>query len=333
MSDFRTIMPPLTSSTTIGHEDRLLFLGSCFSDNIGQLLFDHLFQTTINPTGIIYHPANLATHLRHLYNPTKVADASKIAYKGNQAVHYDYHSTLHGSGEQQLVENINIGLQSLQKAITQADHIFITLGSAWGYHHTANNHFVANCHKQDASLFTRKLSTHQELVQDYNSIIDQIHEINPDCNIIFTVSPIRHIRYGMTENNLGKARLISALHENIEYQDHCAYFPAYELMMDDLRDYRFYEDDMLHPSKVAVDYIWQYFKQSYFTESTQQIDTKIAKLQQQLDHRIQSTDHSTIKQYVSKVITKVNNFKAEHPTVNTDIIDRKVDKLNGLLSK
>lgn len=327
MHNFRTILNQTDSNFKIRHQDRLLFIGSCFSDNIGSILNNQLFNTSINPTGIIYHPSILVHQFDQLINHSDTSE-SNTTQKDGKYVHYDYHSSITGSTKANLFQNITESLSTLKKSIIEADIVFISLGSAWGFKHKKTDHLVANCHKQDAAIFEKTLSSHNDLVFAYQTIIKNIQSLNPDIHIVFTISPIRHLRYGMIENNIGKSRLISALHDATDGKD-CTYFPSYELIIDDLRDYRFYKDDMLHPSNVAVDYIWQYFSNHYFDETTKSINNAITKLQRQLNHRIQSEDHATIKVYVDNLEYKIQQFKQSYPTVNCHIMFEKINSLRN----
>lgn len=315
MMSFRTILPNLKSQSKIGYNTSLLFLGSCFAENIGKKLSEHLFDICINPVGIAYHPENILQHIEHsmLFSPL---DQEYVSLSDQRILHYDYHSSIQGKTTEALDRDISICNENLLNYIRKSQYIFISLGSAWGFYHNELGRIIANCHKQDPRLFSRKLSTHQELVTCYTAIIEHIHNINPKANIIFTVSPIRHLRYGMIENNQAKARLLSALTECMDTYSSVHYFPSYELMMDDLRDYRFYTQDMLHPSPTAIEYIWAYFKEHCFDQKTMDTCSKVEKLLKNLHHRPLSQDKEITKNYQDSLTHKIDAFQAEYPDIN-----------------
>lgn len=326
---FRTILPNLKSPLKISHNSRLLFLGSCFAENIGKKLSESLFDIHVNPVGIAYHPINILQHIEHsiLLSPL---EKEYVELSDQCIVHYDYHSSIQAESTEALHREISKYNEKLLNYIRRSQYIFISLGSAWGFYHKQLGRIIANCHKQDPRLFLRKLSTHQELVTCYTAIIEHINKINPKANIIFTVSPIRHLRYGMIENNQAKARLISALTECIDTYSSAHYFPSYELMMDDLRDYRFYTQDMLHPSPTAIDYIWDYFKEYYFEQKTIETCSKLDKLLKHLQHRPLSKDTVIIKNYQVSLTQKIQEFQSAHPDIDVESL---YDLLTESISK
>lgn len=258
---FRTEISTSPSLQPIGYNDRLLLIGSCFSEHITGKLQEALFRVESNPFGILYNPRSIADCLQLLLSgQTSLGENQIIRHQGL------WHSWLHHgkfsqSDRKLFDESISRSIQQGRQALQDASVLIITFGTAWIY--TYQGKTVSNCHKMPANLFERKKMSVEEIVQLWQPLTDKLR--SQGKQVIFTVSPIRHIKDGLHENQLSKSTLLLA----IEQLKAAEYFPSYEIMMDDLRDYRFYADDMLHPSPMAVDYIWEHFCNTYFTADTQ----------------------------------------------------------------
>jgi lysophospholipase L1-like esterase len=232
--------------------DRFFFMGSCFSTNISEKFNDHFIETLANPFGTIFSPDALAQTLQHIQNQTL---PTVIHYQNTEhALLFDT-SFQHAKKdilETQIKERLHETLDYLSKCNT----VFITLGSAWVYRHLETNELVGNCHKFPAANFEKRLSESNEIIAAFTEMIAVLKNVNPSLKIVFTVSPVRHINHGIIENNLSKARLLEAVHA-VQNEVNVSYFPSYEIVVDELRDYRFYKTDRVHPTEEAVAYVWK----------------------------------------------------------------------------
>ena len=243
------------SSTQFGYEDKLLLLGSCFAENIGAKLAYHKFQVVTNPFGITFSPVALEQLVQDaIANKTHIEE-DVFEHQGVWKS-FAAHSSLNASNRLEAVIRLQEAQQELRTYITEASHIFITLGTAWVYRHMQLDKVVANCHKVSQKEFQKELLSEEEVHKSISQTCQHIKSLNPQAHIVFTVSPVRHAKDGFVENTRSKAHLITAVHKLVDTKQ-AFYFPAYELMMDELRDYRFYASDMLHPSEQAISYVWE----------------------------------------------------------------------------
>lgn len=260
----------------ISHRERIVMLGSCFVDNIGAKLVDAGFDCTVNPFGT-------------LYNPVSILNA--LCNRDDEFLRWTQ-------------KNDGISDDEID-----ADIYILTFGTSWVYRLKQTGHIVANCKKAPENLFQREMVGVEQIAADYGEFIDS--KIIPQGKkIVFTVSPIRHKRDGMHENQLSKAVLLLAVDKLCKnYPDNCFYFPAYEIMMDELRDYRFYADDMIHPSAKAVDYIWERFGETYFNKETQRYRNEFESLSKTLSHKPFNPESEEYKQLISTTKDKLNELK------------------------
>ena len=260
---FRTELSPKPSLHKIHAGNRLISIGSCFADNIGQQLADHKFKVIRNPFGIIFNPLSIFELLENAFNDNMFPESSYLIRDG---IHFNYkvHSELNGNSQKQLTSKLNNQSNKLGKELHKSDAIIITLGTAWVYEEKKTQMLVANCHKTPAKQFNKRLLSTEEIVSGFMILKEQLQAKNPELKFILTVSPIRHIKDSFELNMVSKSVLRMASHQICTHAPDVDYFSAYEIMMDDLRDYRFYEKDMLHPNHVAKEYIWQKFMGVYF---------------------------------------------------------------------
>jgi hypothetical protein len=299
---FRTKIDIPLSISKINHLQKILTLGSCFAENVGGKLQNAYFQADTNPFGVLYNPSSIATSLERIL--------AKKPFSGNELFESKslYHSFLHDSSFSDIsvgktLYNINERYKQAAATLPDVDFLLLTFGTAWIYEEKTNLMLVSNCHKLPAENFTRRRLTIAEIVEKYIYLIEKLKKTNPKIHIIFTVSPIRHWKDGAHENNVSKSTLLLAIDELQKSFDFVSYFPAYELVMDELRDYRFYAADMLHPSSVAIDYIWQRFSETYFSHETQQIIKKMEQYNADKNHRPlhpESVEYQTFLQNVEK---------------------------------
>ena len=269
----------------INHQTNVLLLGSCFAENIGEKLSLSKFKTVQNPTGIVFNPFSEA-QTSHLLCSQKVFTAEDLTNANDLFFSYAHHSRFSNFDKTVALKNINDALARARKMLPETDVVFISLGTAFYWMLLENNQVVNNCHKQPAALFTQKLADVATCQNALQNVIDGLKNQNPNLKVIFTISPIRHLKQGSSQNQLSKATLLVAAHEVLKNNQNVFYFPSYELVLDDLRDYRFYTEDLIHPTKAAIDYIWQKFGDVFFTTETISINKKIESLQNLLAHRV-----------------------------------------------
>lgn len=241
------------------YADRITLMGSCFAESIGSLLTENKFTTDVNPFGILYNPASVAEGLRMLLHPERFTPEDLFLHEGTYHS-FAHHGRFSSTSADECLERINGRLFQSSDFLREATRLVITLGTAYVYRLRSTGKIVANCHKLPEGLFERRRLSASEIVEEWRPLLLALWEQNPELKILFTVSPIRHWKDGAHENQLSKATLLlaeEALRQ--EFPERIDYFPAYEILLDELRDYRFYADDMLHPSPLAVDYIWQHF--------------------------------------------------------------------------
>lgn len=314
---FTTPIPIAESNIKIDYNSRIVSLGSCFAVNIGQKFEYFKFRNTTNPFGILFHPLALEKAIRFA-TEEKTFTENDIFYHNERCHCYDAHSDLSQPDSSQLLQALNNAATQLNDEIKQASHIIITLGTAWVYRFTATGELVANCHKVPQKEFTKELLSVTDISTSLGNIISAIAKVNPSAHIIFTVSPVRHIKDGFTQNQWSKANLISALHQTLN-TDHrlltTAYFPSYEIMMDELRDYRFYTEDMIHPNQTAIDYIWERFTNVYVSEEAQHTMKLADGIQKGLQHRSFNPESDSHKKFLDNLGTKIASLSQKHPHI------------------
>lgn len=267
----------------IDYGTRMMMLGSCFAENIGSRLRSYKFNVDVNPCGVIYNPLSVANTLRLLLSGRDVT-ADKLLFNNGKWVSLQHHGSFSSPGREECLENINAALKTSSDFLTRCDVLFVTFGTSWVYRFKATGEVVSNCHKLDAKAFERHRLTVDEIVRVYDDLIHLLRQRQPLLKIVFTVSPIRHWKDGANGNQLSKAVLLLAIDELVHRHQEIVYFPAYEIVMDELRDYRFYADDMLHVSAVAVDYIWERFRDRYVA-APESLMSQIYKVTTVLAHR------------------------------------------------
>lgn len=277
---FRTEIEIAPWSKPITYDNNILTLGSCFANAIAERLTECKFRVTASPTGILFNPESIAAIVELMTSGYRIKDEDIIERDGGY-YSYLFHSAISGSSSEEAIANMQRALDAGAEALQHADHLIITLGTAWRYRHKATNRVVANCHKMPASHFSRELMSVEDICKALDSIITKT-----SAHITLTVSPVRHIGEGMEDNSLSKALLRVAVNSVCErYPDRVIYFPSYEIMMDDLRDYRFYGDDLVHPSNMAVDYIADKFFEAALSSDSKQLMSRVTKVVLASHHR------------------------------------------------
>ncbi len=310
--EFRTQIPlKKQKDNLIDYHAKVMLLGSCFSENIGSKFEYYKFQNTINPFGILFHPKAIETFFERVVNQNLYSEED-LVFQNEQYHCFDAHSILSNSNKEVLLSNLNKTLKATYQQITESTHLIITLGTAWVYEHIDTNKVVANCHKIPQKEFNKKILSVQEITDCLQNIEQLVKKVNPSIQLIYTVSPVRHIKDGFVENQQSKAHLLSAIHQILKTHGVC-YFPSYEIMMDDLRDYRFYTTDMVHPNQTAIDYIWEKFKEVWFNNSVNDTMKKVAVILSGLTHRPFNPTSEQHQQFIKQLESKKERLLADFP--------------------
>jgi len=270
------------AENVINHEEQLLLIGSCFASNIGQKLMDHKFQASVNPVGILYNPFSIAQSMQRAINNYQYT-SEDLCRHDELYLSMDFHSDFSSLDEKSALQKMNFSISALKEGIEKSNTIYITFGTAWAYFE--EDCCVANCHKFSSSRFTRRRLNVEEIAEEWEVLINQIIAINPVVQFVFTVSPIRHIKDGAQGNQLSKASLLLAIDQLKTRFRQVNYFPAYEIMMDELRDYRFYKTDLAHPNEQAITYIWERFAQFSISTKSQNKNKKVEKFRSKVLHK------------------------------------------------
>jgi uracil phosphoribosyltransferase len=312
--NFTTKIPISKSVHPIDYHSKIISLGSCFAVNMAEKFDYFKFENTCNPFGIVFNPVSIE---KLVYRITR-----QLFYKENdiffhnESWHcYEVHSELSKSNKVAFLNSLNGIIEQANRQISDASHLIITLGTSWVYRNIETNEIVANCHKVPQKQFKKELLSVEIIEQSIQKSIALIHNINPNAIFIFTVSPVRHIKDGFVENQVSKAHLIAALQTAIRHLPSATYFPSYEIMMDELRDYRFYAEDMLHPSRVAIDYIWERFKETSISETAFSIMDEVETIQKGLAHRPFNANSESHQQFSSKLRDRIAVIQKQFPGI------------------
>ena len=298
----------------IDYNSKVLLLGSCFSENIGEKFEYFKFQQKQNPFGILFHPLAIETLITNVINE-KQYTSDDIFFHNEQWHCYDTHSRLSNASKEQLLQDLNDNITNAHQFLNEASHVVITLGTAWAYRFIETDTFVANCHKIPQKKFLKELLSVEKIMESLEAIMSLVRSINPKVTFIFTASPVRHIKDGFVENMQSKAHLITAIHHVVEPRSHNYYFPSYELVMDELRDYRFYNDDMLHPNSTAINYIWERFVAVWISEDTQTTTQSVEEIQKGIAHRPFNPKSEAHQAFLKQLDDKKIHLKSRFPHI------------------
>ncbi len=286
---FKLTLDAKSSKYSIEYKDKLMLIGSCFTENIGAKFSAHLFEVMENPHGILFNPVSVENSLNDCIQNKQYTENE--LFKLNDVWNsWNHHSRFSSVLQEEALAKINTTIHNAHLFLKSANHIVITLGSAWLYELTefaplSKGQVVANNHKASATWFTKSLMQPADLIKRLSILVDALLQFNPQLHIVFTISPVRHLREGLVENNRSKAVLIHAVHEVIATMEQVEYFPAYEYVIDDLRDYRFYSEDLVHPNYAASGYVWEKLVETYMKDATQVIMKQVAELQLAVNHK------------------------------------------------
>lgn len=301
------------ASFSFSYQEKTLLLGSCFAENIGKKLEENKFKVDSNPFGTLYNPSSIAEAVRILLRPEQFTTNNLFQHHGIYHS-FSHHSRFSSPSEVKCLANINDRLTRSSSTIREAGRMIITWGTAYVYKLKESGQVVSNCHKLPEKLFTRELLSVNDIVATWKCLLLSIWEENPELKVLFTVSPIRHWKDGAHGNQISKATLLLAVDQlQTAFPKQISYFPAYEIMMDELRDYRFYADDMLHPSVQAIEYIWQRFIESSFSVDTQEILKEWNNLQKAINHKPFQPESKAHKQFISQTLLKMERLNEKFP--------------------
>ena len=296
---FRTEVEIPQSKAKINIEDQIFSIGSCFATEISDLLKSGQIQTLNNPFGTVFNPFSINRAVKKLHNSTLYAEDELVFYN-DEFISLDHHSKFTSRFSHQTLEKINTNLEFGNQFLQNTNWVIITYGTSFIYEFLPKKKLVANCHKIPAKYFEKRLLTNLEITDSiYETVVNLTDICKENVQILFTVSPVRHTKDGMIENNLSKAKLISAIHEILPQFENCHYLPVYELLMDDLRDYRFYKEDLIHPNKQAIQYIWEKFGKAYFSEETMNFITENFKIAKALEHRPEDDKNPKYQEFLN----------------------------------
>jgi len=307
MSSFRTILTTLPATFSIDHQSSLLCMGSCFAQHIGELLSEGKFEILLNPFGILYNPVSIGKGLEIILSDRLYAESDLVNNAGLW-YSFDHHGFFSGVKRREVLNRMNVALTNSRNFLSRTRFLIITFGTASVFVKKASGEVVANCHKFPGYMFEKKRLTIDQVVLGFSKIVRQVLSVYPKIHIIFTLSPVRHIRDGLIENQLSKATLLLAIEKLTSMFPEASYFPAYELVMDDLRDYRFYQKDHIHPNELAIQYIWDFFRRTYFLPNTESLYKKVKKVVQSSQHRSfhpETTAHQQFLQNQLEIIDKL----------------------------
>ena len=324
--NFTTTIPISKSSNPIDYDSRIISLGSCFAQNIGEKFSYFKFQNTVNPFGIIFNPVSIENLISRVVNNQEFTE-NDIFFHNDLWHCFEVHSELSHSDKTIFLDRLNQILSDFHLQIFNSTHFQITYGTSWVYRNKSSNRIVANCHKVPQSQFDKEILSVATIEKSIQNTIDLIRKVNPNCYFIFTVSPVRHIKDGFIENQRSKAHLITAIQQILNSSapfslasdpksSFLNYFPSYEIMMDELRDYRFYAEDMLHPSQTAIDYIWKRFSENYISEENFATMEEVSSIQKGLAHCPFNPNTASHQKFLNTLKNKIVKLQEQFPRIN-----------------
>jgi lysophospholipase L1-like esterase len=296
----------------IDYHSKILLLGSCFSENIGNKLSYFKFQSKQNPFGILFHPKAIENLISRAIKDELYTE-KELTFNNERWHCFDAHSSISAADKNVLLTNLNSALIHTKTQLKEATHVFITLGTSWVYRYLETNAIVANCHKIPQKKFSKELLSVAEVSKTLEKCIALLKSINKTVSVTFTVSPVRHLKDGFIENTRSKAHLIAAIHTVINSKNNTYYFPSYEIVMDELREYRFYNEDMLHPNTTAINYIWEKFVSSRFSREAQDIMQEVETVQRGISHKPFNEKSEQHQQFLKKLDIKKGNLLLRFP--------------------
>lgn len=328
--EFRTKVDVQPFPFSLGYSTPMFFCGSCFTENIGSMMHERKLPIIINPFGVVYNPMSVKLVIERILS-SKLFDESELNFRNGLWYSYLHHTSFSSPDKEKCLELINTEQIKAADFVKKAQCLLVTFGTARVYYLKQSAEPVANCHKIPAKEFENRLLNVDEIVKEWSPLIDKLLKLNPDLKIVFTISPVRHWKDGAIDNQHSKSILNVAVHELLNaYPKNAFYFPAYEILMDDLRDYRFYADDMLHPSQVAVEYIWEKFKISIIDSNTQKLMVDVEKVISAVNHRPFNPDTKEHRAFLVSTLKQIKSLRSVNPRLD---FSKEEDALNQFIKK
>jgi len=296
----------------IGYHTSSLFIGSCFSDYIGTIMARYKFPILMNPFGTLFNPASIAANLENLVN-RKVYTPSELKFHDGLWLSFDHYTGYSHPDQENCLGNINSSVTRASEWLKACDYLVITFGTAWIYIYKETGKIVANCHKIPQSAFTREFLQPQEIIGSYDRLLSELADYNPKLRVVFTLSPVRHWSDGAVNNQLSKSVLHYSIQEILKRHENAGYFPSYEIFMDELRDYRYYAADMLHPSEQGAQYVWEKFLASWVDDSSKKILAELEPLIQAALHRPVNAGSEAHMRFRNNMLKKTVDLKVKYP--------------------
>lgn len=317
--DFRTLTDFVPLQPRLRHSDKLLVMGSCFAEHIGGRLEQMKFRTVVNPYGVLYNPLSISEALARLVDCRLFAGEELCEFPDGGWNTWLHHSRYSHPDKGEALAAINDSVRQASQMLVEADALIITLGTAWVYRLADTGEVVGNCHKVPERRFVRQRLQVGEVVEALSAVIGRIRRVNPKLRVLFTVSPVRHLKDGLHGNQLSKSTLLLAVDELCRTMPECcSYFPAYEVVVDELRDYRFYAEDMAHPSRQAVDYVWECFVEHCVDDAARLFMQRWAKVVRALEHRPFNPESEQYRQFVQHTAAQLCELKAQYPYIDIE---------------
>lgn len=333
--NFQTEVKIPDFSWKTGYKHFTILMGSCFTENIGNRMYALKYPVDLNPFGILYNPVSIAQALGIILQNKQFYETDLIQHDGLWHSLY-HHGKFSSYDRSKTLLNINQRLESASLLLREAEFLFLSFGTAWIYEYKATGQTVSNCHKMPDKEFKRFRLTPGEIVGEYRNLLPELWKLNPDLKVIFTVSPIRHWKDGAIENQRSKATLILSIDQIIRGfgEERCNYFPSYEIVMDELRDYRFYEEDMIHLSTSAITHIWKIFQDSLIDGASLEISKKVQKVINALNHKPRNMLTQEYINFLRDSLKKAHQLQEEFPYLNlTFEIEQFSERINKTADK
>lgn len=301
------------SLVDISYLDLNMLIGSCFAENIGNKFIEHKFQVDLNPFGVLYNPESIALSIRRLME-NNLFDGEELFFHEGLYHSFSHHSRFSDTSKEACLQNINKRIALSADNLKKTNRLFITFGTAYCYRLVETGQAVANCHKLPANQFIRERLSISQIVERWEELLDGLFAANKKLKLIFSVSPVRYWQDGVHENQLSKSILLLAIEElKVRFPDEIVYFPAYELMLDELRDYRFYAEDLFHLSDMAIQFIWERLVDACMNEQTKQLMQEVTQIQKALKHKQFNYSNESHKQFISQTLLKMEQLSAKMP--------------------
>jgi hypothetical protein len=300
---------------SISYRDKILFIGSCFSEEIGNKMEAFKFDVLQNPNGILYDPISISDSL-DAYIQNKIYKEEDLFELNGLWHSWKHHSSFSGIDKQEVLKKINHSQNTAHQFLKQANFLIITFGTSYNYEIKSNQQNVANCHKAPSAFFNKKLLSVDEITSSILLALTTLEVFNPNLKIIFTISPVKHVRDGVIENNRSKARLIEATHSIVEQRQNAFYFPSYEWVTDVLRDYRFYKNDMVHPNEAAINFVFEKFCESTLNIESTKVMKEIKDIIKAINHKPFFKESEAHKKFVAAQLKNISSIESDYPFID-----------------